>query len=215
MSRTRPSRPLGGYEVLRRGDGESQPQLLGTTASDGSFRLPATDGLLQPLLIRSGGQLLARLPLVPGQAPELTANVVDDDGRLRAEGFVLAFQSRVMDLVARRELLAAQFRQRLSGGKLEEAQQILEEYRLLESRGDMLRVLDQQQQEISSPDRLTQLRIERIFSDARQLLHKFLDPNTANDLARELAAARTRPPAASPASAKGAASPPLATPSQP
>ncbi len=215
ISRTQPGRPLGGYEVLRRTEGESQPQLIGTTDNDGVLRLPATDGRMQPLLVRSGGQLLARLPLVPGQAPELTAKVVDDDGRLRAEGFVLAFQSRVMDLVARRELLAAQFRQRLSAGKLDEAQNVLEEYRQLESRADLMRVLDQQQQEITSSDRLTKQRIDRLFSDARKLLLKFLDPNTANDLARELASARTQPPAASPASATSNASAPLAAPSQP
>lgn len=216
QSRTRPARPLGGYDIYRRGIGEEEPQFLGSTAADGSFVLPATDGRLQPLLVRSGTQLLARLPIVPGQAPELVANVIDDDGRLQAEGFVLAFQSRVMDLVARRELLAATFRKQLEAGELDAAQDILEEYRLLETRADLTRVLDQQQQEISTRDRVTELRIQRLFSDARKLLLRFLDPDTANAMARDLAAARARPAAATPASTTGdKAGKSLAAPSRP
>jgi hypothetical protein len=207
MSRTKPARPLGGYQVYTRQKPDEEPILLGVTGLDGSLILPATDGHLQPLLIRSGGQLLARLPLVPGQAADLVATVVDDDGRLQAEGFVLAFQSRVMDLVARRELLASQFRKRLAAGKLEEARAVLEQYRLLETRADLSRVLDQQQQQITSNDRTTQVRIQKLFSDARKLLLKFLDPEKANELTRELAAARSRAPNATPASAPAPAKP--------
>lgn len=193
VSRTKPTRPLGGYKIYRQGAGEEEPELLGVSAADGSFVLPQTDGKLQPLLIRSGSQLLARLPVLPGQSPELTATLIDDDGRLRAEGFVLSFQSRVMDLVARRELVAARFRKYLAAGELKEAQAALEEYRLLESRADMSRVLDQQQQLITSTDRTTRLRIEKHFSDARKLLLKFLDPEVGNVMARDLAAAKARP----------------------
>jgi hypothetical protein len=174
-----------------KGSGD-EPELLGLTANDGALQLPASDGRLQTLLVRSGNQLLARLPVVPGQAPELTAKIVDDDGRLQAEGLVLALQSRVMDLVARRELIAAEFRAQVAAGKLKEAQGLLDEYRQLESRGDLSRVLDRQQQEITSPDRLTQLRIQKMFGDARKLLLKYLDPETANQLARDLAIAKSR-----------------------
>ena len=200
-SRTSPSRPLGGYDVFQFEGRDAEAKLLGTTAIDGSIVLPSNDGQVMSLLVRSGGQLLARLPVVPGQAPELVAKVVDDDGRLQAEGFVLAFQSRVMDLVARRELVAAQFKKQLAAGKIEEAQRTLEEFRSLETRADLMRVLDQQQQSITSRDRVTELRIQRLFADARKLLLKFLDPETGNQLASQLAAARSRSPVANPASA--------------
>ena len=201
MSRTKPSRPLGGYDVFEFENANAQPKLIGATSQDGSLVLTATDRRLKTLIVRSGQQLLARLPLVPGQAPELVANIVDDDGRLQAEGFVLALQSQVMDLVARRELLSAVFRQHLAAGRLDEAQDVLEEFRLLETRADLSRVLDQQQQQITSRDRTTQIRIQKLFADARKLLLEFLDPETANELARELALARSRTPPTTPASA--------------
>jgi len=216
MSRTSPTRPLGGYDVYQFESREVEPKLIGTTAIDGSIVLPSTDGRMMSLLVRSGGQLLARLPIVPGQSPEMIAKVVDDDGRLQAEGFVLAFQSRVMDLVARRELAAARFKKQLAAGKIDEAQDTLEEFRLLETRADLTRVLDQQQQAITSRDRITELRIQRLFADARKLLMKFLDPETGNALARELAAARTRAPVATPASAPSVSDgEPLAAPQRP
>jgi hypothetical protein len=207
VARTRPHRPLVGYELMRRVNGTEEVETVGITDSNGVVVLPAGKTRLDPLIVRNGGQLLARLPVLPGQAPELTAMVVDDDGRMQAEGFVRAFQSRVMDVVARRELLAAQIRKQLEAGKVAEAQSLLEQYRLLETRADLTRELTQQQQTIRSADRATTVRIQQQFSDAQKLLFKFLDPEQVNQLSRELAAAKARPPAAKPASAKTDAAP--------
>jgi hypothetical protein len=169
------------------------------------------------LLIRSGGQLLARLPLVPGQQPTMEASVVNDDGRLQAEGFVVALQSKIMDLEARRQIVVARFRGKLKAGKLDEAQEMLDQFRMLESRNDLARLLNQQN--IKSVDPVTQKRIEKLFTDARAVLFKFLDPELGNVLQRELLAAKAAPkaapaapqtaaPAAKTATAPAAANPP-------
>ncbi len=50
-----------------------------------------------------------------------------DDKRLEAVAFVKGLESTVMDLVARREILASRIRQRLAQGKRDEARALLEE----------------------------------------------------------------------------------------
>jgi hypothetical protein len=165
--------------------------MLGVTDPDGSFVLPLGDGSLETLIVKNGKQPLARLPLVPGYEETLTANIVDDDGRLAAEGFVAALNSRVLDLVARREILAAQIRARVKEGNADDAQKLLNDFRRLESRADLNRDLDRFRQQVSTGDKATQARIDRVFADAqRLLLLKPLSDDLLAQLTREVAAAK-------------------------
>jgi hypothetical protein len=197
-SRSTEPRPLSGYEVfLKKADGGESP-LLGVTDWQGEIELPRRDGSLQVLVVRNGSQLLARLPLVPGQQAVLEAPLIDDDGRLQAEGAVAALESMALDLAARREIVAARFRTRLKEQKFEEAQQLLDEFRKLDSRTSLGRILDEQQQQVKAGDRLTQQRIDKLFGDARQLLTvKSLADDMINVLAGELTKARSAPRSAS------------------
>lgn len=198
QSRADHSKRLAGYDVYSRSPEETEPELIGATDSFGSLDLARRDGSVQLLFVKNGRQLLARLPIVPGQAPELTVQMADDEGRLQAEGFVVAFQGRALDLVARRQIIASRFRARLAEGKLAEAQELLDEFRRLETRLDLSRALDEAQQSVSASDRLTQTRIDKLLTDARKLLNvKELSDELLNQLTRELTAARTGAPAAS------------------
>jgi hypothetical protein len=193
-ARTDATKPLAGYEIHVKPPGASaeQTELLGVTDVDGAVDLSRGDGKLQLLYVKSGKQLLARLPVLPGQSESLVASVVDDDRRLQAEGLVLAMQSRALDLVARREILASRFRARLKSGQLAEAQQLLDDFRKMETRQELARDLDQYRQRISSPDRLTQLRIDKLFADAQKLLAlRQLSDEMLGQLTRELSAARS------------------------
>ena len=69
---------------------------------------------------------LARLPLVPGLVPRVTAAVVDYDAELQVAGQVSQLEDRLTDLVARREVLMGRIRRRLQGGKLEQAALLLD-----------------------------------------------------------------------------------------
>src|SRR5207248_6873866 len=89
-SRSDPNKSLVGYEVHRRESEQEETQLLGVTDAHGSVTLPRGDVALETLVIKSGKQLLVRLPLVPGQAETMTAKIADDDGRLAAEGLIAA-----------------------------------------------------------------------------------------------------------------------------
>lgn len=183
---------LAGYDVYSRSPDETEPVLLGSTDGFGSLELPRTGGSLQLLYVKNGRQLLARLPILPGQAPELTAQMADDEARLQAEGFVMALQSRALDLVARREIIAARLRARLKEGKLSDAQALLEEYRKLETRIDLRRALDEAVQGLVAGDRLTQARIDKLLADAGKLLNNSkLSDELLQQLTREVAAAQS------------------------
>jgi hypothetical protein len=195
-SRSDAAKPLVAYEVYRR-VGDEEPELLGHTDDQGAIVIPATEGSLQTLVIRNGKQLLARLPIVPGQEESLTAEVVDDDARLAAEGFVASMDSRALDLVARREVIASRIRARLKDGQLPEAQQLLDQYRRLESRADLNRDLDRYRQQVVTSDKLTQVRIDRLLADAQKtFLLKPLSDDMLAQLTREVTQARAAPPAA-------------------
>jgi hypothetical protein len=191
-SRTDTSKPLANYEIHQRIPDSDETHLVGLTDSRGSVTIYRGDGALETLVVKNGKQLLARLPLVPGYEKSLTAYVVDDDGRLAAEGFVAALYSRALDLVARREILAARIRARLKDGKPDEAQKLLDEFRRLDTRADLNRDLDRYRQQVSSADKVTEQRIERIFSDAqRLLLLKPLSDELLAQLTREVSTARS------------------------
>jgi hypothetical protein len=193
-SRTDASKPLAGYEIHVKPPGATaeQTELLGVTDVDGAVELSRGDGKLQLLYVKSGKQLLARLPVLPGQSERLEASLADDDPRLQAEGLILAMQSRALDLVARREILASRFRARLRAGQLAEAQQLLDDFRKMETRAELSRDLNEYRQSVSSPDRLTQLRIDKLFADAQKVLAlRQLSDEMLGQLTRELSAARS------------------------
>ncbi|WP_254510706.1 hypothetical protein [Anatilimnocola floriformis] len=204
-SRDASASPLAGYEIWRK-TGDTDAERIGATDWRGDIELPqAETAALQTLLVKSGNQLLARLPLVPGQQPQLEAAVVNDDGRLQAEGFIASLQSKIMDLEARRQISAVRIRAKIKDDKLDDAQKMFEEFRNLETRSDLSRMLDKQI--IKSVDPTTQKRIDKMLVDARTLLSKFLDPELGNAMQRELLAAK-KP--ATPA--KGVTPPKAATP---
>jgi hypothetical protein len=176
--------------VFVKGQGENETYLLGVTDWQGTVEIGRSDVNFQMLYVRNGGQLLARLPTAPGFERELVAKTVEDDSRLQAEGFVLALQGRTMDLVAEREILVSQFRRRVKKGEHDVARALLERFRTLDTREDLVRDLDAQQQAVTSGDPLTQKRIDKLFGDARKMLqNKLLDPEMINVLQRELSTA--------------------------
>jgi len=196
QSRGKDPHPLTGYEVFVKGIEDKPTELLGVTDWRGSIEVPRGDVPVRTLYVKNGNQLLARLPLVPGDEREAVASTIEDDYRLQTEGFVLALQGRVTDLVARREILAARIRKRIADGKAGEAELLLEDYRQLESRDELIKEVDSQQAVVgdneAAMDKLTKARINKLMGEARTLLqNKYLDPETKNVLAKEVEQAKT------------------------
>ncbi len=189
-ARSDPERRLTGYEVFVKGQEKDETYLLGSTDWQGAVEIARSDVPFRMLYVRNGNQLLARLPLAPGFERELVAKTMEDDSRLQAEGFVLALHGRTVDLVAQREILITQFRSLMQKQNYVEARKLLEQFRTLDTRETLVQDLNAQQVAVTSGDRLTQQRIDMLFSDARKMLqNKFLDPEMINVLQRELNAA--------------------------
>ena len=184
---------LPGYEIYCKDPDTEENTVLGRTDWRGTLTVRRGDMPLQILYVRNGGRLLARLPIVPGLEPELTAELRDDNRRLEAEGYVRGLQNLVMDLVARRELYISRFRRHLRAGEYDQARALLEEFATLPTRSDLARDLVQQGQRFASgdlSDRREQAQIDQLFKDTHHLLTRFLDPGTASELAAELEQAR-------------------------
>lgn len=206
-----PGRLLAGYEVYVKNIGEEKTELVGLTDWQGGIELQPSDKLLRLFYIKNGGQLVARLPLVVGHQPKMTANVLDDDQRLTAEAYIKSLQSRVTDLVARREILTVRVRAKLKKGDFAAARQLVDEYRNLTTGAQLTRELEDTQRRMSNASGVTAKRIDKLFLEAHKLVQGFLDPAAADKLALEVAEAeRKGPPAAVSTPAPGeTAAPPV------
>ena len=182
---------------------------LGLTDWQGMIDVERTDLPLRLIYVKNGIHLIARLPIVPGLMPQETRSLPSDDKRLEAEAFVKGMESTVMDLVARREILAARIRRRMQEGKFDQARQLLDEIKGFQTKEDLEMMLTSRQQAgLSSADAWQQQRIDQMLSGTRMLLNKYLDPEQLVALQREVEAAERTPPAAAaePARAEPASS---------
>lgn len=183
----KPPQPLSGYDVFAKDPKSEKVELIGRTDWRGTMELPKqADSPLRVVYVKNGGSLLARLPTVPGHEAEMVVDLTPDDKRLQAEGFVAGVQAVLTDLVAQRELYAKRIRSRLSEGKINEAQKLLEEFKALPTRDDVQKLLDQQQPRITTSYKKVQAKIDKLFEDTRKLLYKFVDPAMGAKLEEEV-----------------------------
>lgn len=190
LSRTETDQPLAGYEVhLQSADGKGA-ELLGRTDRQGKLTIQPADRAILTLLVKHGGQLLARLPLVPGVREEVVANLANDDPRLEAEEVITQFQEMLVDLVTRREILTAKARAGIAAQRFDQVEKLISDLHLLDTREDLARTLSQHQRRIVSKDPSVQKKIDALFGDTHKLLDKHLDPELIERLRRELSARR-------------------------
>lgn len=209
-SRTDPDRPLVGYEVFAYGPNDKTTVSLGRSNSRGEVEVPPGPQPIRILVVKSGGEFLARLPVMPGLEPVLNVPLPRDDERVAAEGFIVGLQEELVDLVVRREVLMALIRARLEEGKLEEAEKLNEELAALRTREQFALLIDAQKQRTVSKDQMVQRKIDRLFTDTLALVNNFMASAPLDDLQNQLRQAKqaTAPAeAAPPAPATDAAAP--------
>jgi hypothetical protein len=186
-SRTDPERPLVGYEVFSHPPGVKTTVRLGATNRHGELRIPpGTTSPLRVVLVKSGDRPLARLPVVPGLEPTLTAEIADDEGRLEAEGVITGLQERLVDLVTRREVLYVRAKRQIDDRKFDEARQLIDELRRLPDAAQFTLRLENEKKRIGTDDPLVQAQIDALFDDTRKLIDKHLTPNLAEQLWQDL-----------------------------
>lgn len=193
VARSEPLHPLEGYEVFakkplsRDSDEKDVATRLGLTDWRGTIEVPPGETPLRLVYVKNGTHLIARLPIVPGYLPRVTAEIPSDDKRLEVEAFVKGMENTVMDLVAQREILAARIERRIDQGKLESARKLLDEMKSLLTRNQLEKMLVNRQQTIlDSADQRQQQRIDRLLSGTRILLNKYLSPDRLVALERRM-----------------------------
>ncbi len=178
--------PLVGYQVYSHPVDSKETELLGSTDSTGAVQIEPGDGGVRVLLVKSGGAIVARLPLVPGLAETALAQLPDDQRRLEVEGLITGFQEELVDLIARRQVLMTRIRSRMRAGKTEEAKQLLTELRRLRSQQDLSRQLLVERQRRTSDDPRTQRQIDKMFDDTQTVISRYLDGRSIDRLEREV-----------------------------
>ena len=191
QARGNPRQVLAGYDVYVYSPGSTVSELLGRSDRRGNLVVPPAKEPLRVLLVRSGDEALARLPIVPGRVPQITAPIPDDDQRLAAEGFLNGWQEELVDLVTRREVLLIQARARLEENRPDEAAKLLEQIRSLKTREVFSRELADAQRRTVSPDPGIQQKIDALFVETQKLLQQHLDPTAVDKLADAIRAARS------------------------
>ena len=191
-ARHEPSQGLSGYEVFRREPSSTKSQPLGLTGADGAIEVVLGTSKVALLFLRSEGQLLAKLPVVPGAKPAIEVPVADDTARLRAQASLTSLTERLIDTVAQRNILIARVRDRLKSGQLDKAQELFTELDSLPGRARFNQEIKsvENRKQNHSRDPKVQARIEKLFADTRKLLGRFLSTKQITALQGELTAAR-------------------------
>lgn len=182
--------PLVGYDVIAKDPQTETSQPVGRSDFRGNVDVPVGENPLALLYIKHGGELLARLPIVPGFRAEQMARITDDDQRLEVEGRIRGLQHQLVDLVTRRKLLAVRVRGKIGAKQLDDAELLLTDLRSMQNQTQLSLALDQQQQEMVSSDARVQAKINDLYTQTRQLLNQYLDADDLDALTLELANAR-------------------------
>ncbi|HVU89990.1 MAG TPA: hypothetical protein VHD36_21845 [Pirellulales bacterium] len=179
-------RPLSGYQVYSHPVDSKETLLLGSTDVRGDLVIEPGDGGVRVLLVKSGGVIMARLPVLPGLQPVALAQVPDDHLRLQVEGVINGFQEELVDQIARRQALISRIRSRLKAGKTDQARELLNELRRLRSQQDFTRELLVERQRRTSNDPRTQRQIDKLFDDTQTVINRYLDARQVERLEREV-----------------------------
>ena len=185
-SRTQKEKPLVGYQVFTQNTGEHETKLLGTSDDAGQVSVGPGKTAVQLLFIKSGGELLARVPMVPGFAAAIDVPLPDDDLRLQAAARLAALREDLVDLVARRNIFIARVRQQIEDKNYTQAKQLLETLDELPTRAQFTQTLEREQRLHRTKDPQVQRQIDQLFAGMQTVVGKFLDSQPISDLHEQL-----------------------------
>jgi hypothetical protein len=173
--------PLEGYEVAAQ-----EPEVAGKAGAILSLGRSGPDGIVvvapslkavRTLLVRHGEEILARLPLVPGLAEEITISLADDQPRLAVESALSRIQDDLVDLVARREVLSSRIKAAGAAGNSAAADKLKEQLRKLPSVDLALTELGKQQQPAEALEGPARHKMLEKLGDIRKLAEKLKSEN--------------------------------------
>jgi hypothetical protein len=189
-SRTNPDKPLVGYELYVQKPGEEATTPIGASDAAGRITVRAGSHPVQNVFVKHGGQLLAKLPVVPGAEREISVPLPDDDMRLEAEARLAAMREELVDVVARRNILMARARHEIEQKDFDAAQQLLRSVDQLPGRSQFNLTLTTASRLLRSDDPQIQRRIDQLFEATQTVLSQYLDARAISELHEELRAAQ-------------------------
>lgn len=191
-ARSDEAKPLAGYQVYIQ-DGQSddaQREYAGATGPDGRLTIRPGDNRILMAYIKSGTQLVARLPIVPGAERQMQVPLLDESVRLEAEAKLGILREDLIDLVAQRKLYIARIDAAIEEKELDQAARLIEQLDRLPGRALFDRQIRQLEQQSKSDVPMVQNRIDRIFNDTRIVLAAFLSPREVQAVKLRLSEAR-------------------------
>ena len=209
ISNEKEPQPLRDLEVFSRLPGqesEEASEFLGKSDWQGQIDVPPHESGIRVLYIKSGRRPLAKVPVVPGLYPELSARMPNDERRLYAEGIVKGYQNELMDLLARRLILETLVEMALEQNDLDKAQEKLSELRRVDDSKRFNTRLSLEKKNLLSTDERQRGYIEAMFDELETLSNKHLDDQKVSTLSRQvrdLQTGRVPEPAKSPELSSG------------
>lgn len=188
------SQNLRGYEVFEQEPATGDYNLLGVTNYEGSIPVERTDSPIRMLFLRSDNQLLAKVPVAPGTQTRTDIPIADDMARLLVQEDLEAQKEKLIDVVARRNILMARTRSFMELGQIEEAQKLVVELNALPSRADFAQSLKSLQDltesggnnQYHSENPRIQSKISKLIDNTRNLLGRFLGVRDIMELENEV-----------------------------
>ncbi len=187
QSRIEPKKPLGGYDVYAYPPGKKNDLVrLGRTDPQGRLSVGPCGDLLRVLLVRSGNEVLTRLPIVPGLEPSETAPISNDDYRLGAEGFIMGLQAELVDVFARRKIFIMRIHACLDAKQFEKAAELFDELRRLPTGEQFTDRIDKEQELLATNDPSVQRKINTLFGDTRKIIDKQIDSREIEEVDQDI-----------------------------
>lgn len=186
------SQGLVGYEVFQRDADGQASRPIGLTDAHGVVEVQHSNVSVTTLFLRSDGQLLAKVPVASGVLSKVEVPIADDNARLKAQATLTSLREKLIDLVARRNILIARIRDQAANNHFDEAHKLLGKLDALPGRAYFAQLLStaERNQRNRSTEPRVQVRIEKMFANTRKLLGSFLSAKQISDLRRELNAAQ-------------------------
>lgn len=149
------------------------------------------DDALQWVFIRSGTALLAKFPIVAGTESDMIVECPDDTIRLDVEGQIALLQSRLIDTIAKREMVKAMIRNRMKKEEWEKVDESVGELKSLPGFEDFKKMVTAiqypaEKRAQARKDRISESRIKKLGSEVLKIASIHLDQKKIDELVEEV-----------------------------
>ena len=191
--------PLLGYEIHARLPNQKTVTLVGRSAWDGNVVVPRDEHPYKIYYVKHGNVTLARLPCAAGLEPTVRLELPDQRERLRAEAFINGIEDELLDVVVRREIVAAKIRRQTSkelvtAADVAKATALLDEVRQLNRADGLLDSIRSREATFSSDEKSVQRRIDLMFAKLRKSIREAISPDYIVNLQHSIEQAKLRVP---------------------